>query len=376
MRAIFDIIVISIFIPILSFSQYKEGNGYLILKDKSQKQGIIQFKNWDSAPDSITIISNELKEKISTSDLIEFGVDNEFKFIKKNVEIDIKRRYLGKITNQRIPELREESLFLKVLIEGKASLYKFSENDLDWYFYSIDSSKIEQLIYRKYEVNSEVRELKMFQQQLNNSFSANSTFEYDYHSLKYKEYMLLNLFLDYNNTNNDLDLNLSKRTKKWHLNLVLRPGLRSSKLNEFKISNDQSNSIRIGLNTKIILPMRSERWAINLEPVYHNLEYKDLGFKYETLEFNTSFSYSIIKKKDIQLYLSAGLGTDYIIDQYFEGFNFTGATYLIGGVGSTYKNFGIELRASSRKNILSEYINYNTNITAYEVILGYTFFKN
>ena len=80
------------------------------------------------------------------------------------------------MTYDKNPTFQEEQLFLKVLIEGKASLYEYVEVGLQRYFYTVDSSNIEQLVFKSYKVDRDlVAKNNMYKQQLYNDLKC-STF--------------------------------------------------------------------------------------------------------------------------------------------------------------------------------------------------------
>ncbi len=53
------------------------------------------------------------------------------------------------------PEWEQQQLFLKVLVECKATLYYFEGNALTRFFYSVSGSPIQQLIFKEYYASNE-----------------------------------------------------------------------------------------------------------------------------------------------------------------------------------------------------------------------------
>ena len=95
---------------------------------------------------------NELdssKEK-NIEEIKEFEITGVSKYIKNTTNIDTSSSKINSLSEQRNPVFESKTVFLKVIISGKASLYKYSAPDLRRYFYSLNQGEITPLVYKKY----------------------------------------------------------------------------------------------------------------------------------------------------------------------------------------------------------------------------------
>jgi hypothetical protein len=76
---------------------------------------------------------------------------NFSKFVRAVVKIDRSSEDVSILSELKDPVFKEEKLFLKLLIEGKANLYVYEDVNLNRYFYNVQDSKITQLIYKSYK---------------------------------------------------------------------------------------------------------------------------------------------------------------------------------------------------------------------------------
>jgi hypothetical protein len=109
---------------------------------------------------------------------------------------------------------KEEEVFLKVLIEGKATLYSFD----DKYFYSKDGSKIEQLIFKEYLNDySQILKNNRYKQQLWSDLKCSTINMSKVENLEYKKNELISFFIMYNECNNQVFTNFETKQKKIYL---------------------------------------------------------------------------------------------------------------------------------------------------------------
>src|SRR5690606_2810585 len=90
-------------------------------------------------------ISNATLETVK-----EFRVAGAAKYVRANVKIDRSPKSLSNLSPDRNPIFKEELLFLKVVVEGKATLYSYEDATLSRFFYKIPDNEISQLAYKMY----------------------------------------------------------------------------------------------------------------------------------------------------------------------------------------------------------------------------------
>ena len=77
------------------------------------------------------------------------------KYERHTVNIDISGNSLSSYSTEKQPKYESKIVFLKVLVSGEATLYEYTESGFSKFFFSMNSSEPEQLVYKKYKVLEE-----------------------------------------------------------------------------------------------------------------------------------------------------------------------------------------------------------------------------
>ena len=126
--------------------------GYFIDRDGNRTECLIRNQDWQNNPERFSYQLNEASdvEQAGLAQVREFGVYDAFRFIAAEVDIDRASDDINKLDTKRNPTYEREQLFLKVLIEGRATLYSYKGEGLTRFFYSVNSGAISQLVYKRY----------------------------------------------------------------------------------------------------------------------------------------------------------------------------------------------------------------------------------
>ena len=142
-------------LSIKSFSQIVFEEGYFINESNQKINCLIKNIDWANNP-------SEFKYKISQDDPVreidiqkvkEFGITGVTKYIRADVDIDRSGNDINSLGIEKDPVFQKERVFLKVLIEGKASLFIYEERNFTRFFYKMGDSEINQLVYKRYLSN-------------------------------------------------------------------------------------------------------------------------------------------------------------------------------------------------------------------------------
>ena len=135
------------------YSQISFEKGYFINNNEEKIQCFIKNVDWENNPKDFKykLLEKSDPKTASIAQIKEFGIYNYSKYIRSNVNIDRSSENVNKLSNSKRPIFQEEELFLKVLVESKASLYQYVDNNLNRFFYNKDNSNIEQLIFKSYK---------------------------------------------------------------------------------------------------------------------------------------------------------------------------------------------------------------------------------
>jgi hypothetical protein len=196
------------------------------------------------------------------------------RYVSAEVLIDYTPKDPNKVGSDRFPVWVKERLFLKVIVDAKASLYSVSRKDVERFFFRSESNDtIRQLIYKPYKASgSEIRFNKTYQAQLTSELSceglgsAPSGVDYTLSSLR-------QYFNKYNGCRGvTVEKAEVKRKSEFHLSLT--PGFDNS---EFLAESpgdilhyQKEASFRLGVEFEFILPFNSRKWAVILEPTYQS----------------------------------------------------------------------------------------------------------
>lgn len=276
-------------INIVTYSQIKYEKGYFISNDGTKTECLIKKHKKDNFPSILSYKFKKYEDPIllSIEFVKEFKIYGDGKYESHQVKIDVSSQNLQTLSKQRNPEWETKTLFLKVLINDKTSLFKFENKQIrEKYFFKNDSSNLEQLIYKTYYTKKRNKGVNLtYLYQLDKYFNCNDKTIDESSKIKYNENDLTNYFNNYNQCKQNLNLknveysSNKKNENKFKLNLKVLSGLNFNSL-EFKpdINNEfpeYSLEVvpKIGLEAEIFLPVSHEKWSFFLESAYQN--YKD-----------------------------------------------------------------------------------------------------
>ncbi len=228
----------------------------------------------------LTENSNILKINIDSIAL--FELPGYVKYICKEVKIDRASEDISNLSSQKNPVWQTEKLALKVLTEGKASLYMYSGFNLTRFFYSVDDSSVQQLIFKSYWATNAngtnyVATNTNFRQQLFAEVS-NPSYKYDVAKLNYEEKELKTYFEQYNAQFEPKNTSTTKeKVKRDSFKAAVMVGINHSNLSVTNRSDARYSkefgpaiSPMFGAEFEFILPFFNNKWSFLLQPVYNS----------------------------------------------------------------------------------------------------------
>lgn len=401
----FRLLFLTLLISTLSaISQTNFESGYIIQTNGNKVNCLIKNEDWKGSPTTFMYKLNENAEtKIgSTANVIEFGSAQSFKYVKATVEIDQSSDNVNNLSEERAPILKEETLFLKTLVEGKASLYFTQKDFTDRYFYRLNDGEIEQLIYKRFFVNSsKIGKNERYKQQLATTLSCSAVNERTFEDLQYKTNSLMNLINKYNTCENSESVVFKKNSQKGKFNLSIRPGVTFTSFSlqrkgDDKVDFDNNTGIRIGLEAEYILPFNNGKWSIFAEPTYRNYKTEKeivyvemLTFQkvtlvtvdYNSIEFPVGGRHYMFLNQNSAFFVDAAVIMDISTldskitssDENSYDLDISADVALGLGVGFRYKNkYSLEARYHTGRKLLN-YQNINSEYNSFALIAGYNF---
>lgn len=377
--------------------------GYFIDNAGTRTECLIKNLDWKNNPVKFeyrTSPSGAIKTK-SIENIQEFGVGtNILKFQKYQVQIDRSSNVAEELSTERAAIFQEETLLLKVIVEGAASLYRYDDGNLSRFFYTVDGSEMTQLVYKRYLVDEKTASKNnRYRQQLANDLKCGTNTSIA--RLTYEQNQLAKFFIKYNKCKGATYVEYDKRTKREAFNLILKPGLNARGLHIDKDFFGQQNvdfgnqlSFRMGIGAEFIMGFNRNKWSILFEPTYNSFQAKEeytLSFitnpveetaevTYRSIEFPVGIRYYIFLNKQTKVFVNGffvfdvPLKTDIVYDQNPDVISdFTSANAAFGA-GFSFNRLSAEIRYSTKRNIIVDFSNLDSNYNGFSFILGFELF--
>ncbi|MDX6180584.1 PorT family protein [Flavobacterium sp. Fl-77] len=385
--------------------------GYFISNDEIKTECFIKNIDWYNNPVdfSYKVDANDGNIKIQTiANVKEFGIENGATYKRANIKVDISSNKLENLSSIKNPIWRDEVAFLKVLVQGKASLYYYTNKDISRFFYETTNTPIEQLVYKEYLfTNNEtdaksIEENNYYKQQLYNNISNENTNLGEIKKLNYKTDQLVKYFLKYNN----VDAKTIEKTltsKKSIYLLKVTAGASSSSLTVngaggsygFKDAEyDNKIGLKIGLEGEYILPFNKNKWSLFINLVYQKYEdTQEYGVvtginngvvfqypsevKYSGLQLPIGLRHYFFLNNNSKIFINAGYALN--INGKFslksKPINIDGKSggNILYGIGYDFKSkINAEIRVNANRNLLRYYNAFYTDYNTIDLMLSYT----
>ncbi|TDO84253.1 outer membrane protein with beta-barrel domain [Flavobacterium chryseum] len=387
--------------------------GYFISNDGKRTECFIKNLDWGNNPTDfkykIQVSDNDYKTA-TIADVEEFGVENITTFKRAKIKMDRSLDDLSKVSQTGKPVFEENTLFLRLLVQGEATLYSYKEDNLIRYFYETKTIPLEQLVFLKYIViedgksTGELKENNYYKQQLNNNVRLSNTSDSDIKNLQYKKADLTKYFLKYNNNDNkETNRELSK-TSKDHFLLKITPGISfvSLTMNDGDIPSldvklDNKTSFKIGLEAEYVLPFNKNKWSIFLNPMYQKYENskdysrrgpflsspfttRNVEIKYSSIQLPIGLRYYFLLNKNSKIFVNAAYSFDVngkasiSFDKNVENKSNSGSNFVFG-LGYNFRNkFSVEIRTNTKKELLRDYKTFSAEYKAIDFVFAYSIF--
>lgn len=400
-----------LFISLLSFATYSQisfESGYYVDNNNQKIPGLIKNMDWANNPVEFVFKSSENQEsiKIPLKSAKEFGINDVSKYVRSTVKMDRSGENMNTLSREKNPIFEEEELFLKVLVEGEASLFQYVDGNLRRYFYNKNDSEIEQLIFKRFRISqSEIASNNQFQQQLWTDLKCEDFKISKIEKLEYKKNPLVKYFIDYNSCNNHDYINYEKNQKRNPFHLTIRPRLNSSSLtiqNSLDNSKDSDFGNKIGfglgLEAEYVFPFNKNKWSLLVEPAFQSFKVKNTRnvnnvsggiliakVNYSSIEIPVGARHYFFLNDHSKIFINASyvinMGLNKSVDFYRkDGSNLSSldikpANNFAFGLGYKFDNrYSAEFRYQTTREIFDNYFYWSSDYKTMSFILGYTIF--
>ena len=108
------------------------------------------------------------------------------------------------------PDWGQEKLFLKVLLEGKAKLYCYDGRNGRKFFYSVNDTPINQLVYKRFIISSSIAENNSYKDQLLMDLNCPNSGLPGLENITYTAEDLVEYFKAFNTCMGDMTIEMNK----------------------------------------------------------------------------------------------------------------------------------------------------------------------
>lgn len=401
-----SILFIFILTALNSIAQITFEKGYFIDNNNQRVECLIKNNDWKNNPKEFEYKLNENAAPLrgSTGTVKEFGIIGYSKYVMANTKIDLSPVETGRLSEIREPEWSQQNLFLKVLIDGKATLYTYTANGMERFFYSVSDSAIKQLICKQYFISTDQAVFNHdFRKQLWSDVRWENATQGSVEILNYTKSDLVKYFKIYNKDNSDTSAVIPEvhkpKSNKNPFHLKITPGINYSALSVnytstsgrnykyYPASNNQIN-FRISVEAEYVLPFNKNKWGIVFEPTYQyfksteNTDNVNIVIDYKSIEFPVGIRHYFFINDNLTVFVNSMLIPSFFVDfnSKFRSSGYyetsldikPGVSFSIGsGIG--FKKLSAEVRYYTNRNLL-QYAFWSTNYTRLSVILGLKIF--
>ncbi|MBW1654221.1 outer membrane beta-barrel protein [Flavobacterium quisquiliarum] len=388
------LLILFTFLSFHSYSQIVFEKAYYIDNNNTKVNCLIRNQDWIKTPKEFQykLTETEQPQTLTIQQVKEFGFENDTKYQRYTVNIDKSSEIMRNMSYVKNPEFNEETLFLKVLVEGKASLYQYDENDLKRFFFKTDDVAITQLVYKSYKITElEIGHNNHYKQQLANALKDNSISEKNIKNLTYSKDKLVEFFSKYNHLVDPKVATTEIKVKKDLFNLNVRAGVSNSSVSLqhknmplYDADFGNKTQLRFGVETEFILGFNKNKWAFIIEPTYQFYEEEktirnhNMAINYKSIELPFGIRYYSFLNTNSKLFFNF----QYIVDfqlgseiKYppFGDFDISTRNSFAFGIGYKFKDkYSLEFRYVTKK--ILQHTSINADFTSTSLVLGYTIF--
>lgn len=378
------------------FAQIRFENGYFITNDDQLVKCQIRDMDWDYNPVNFKYRINESGEilEAEVSNVKEFGIDSSYKYRRAKVFMDMSSMDISKISLSPDPEWQQHLLFLKILVEGKATLYSYSEHSLRRFFFS-SGDTVKQLIFKEYGLNGSrvgtIGTNNKFRQQLL-SYLWYPGAEKVCRNIGYYNNELVKYFKTYNTPAGDTVTAFREKQKRDIFNLNVTGGLNALSIS----ANDYATDVRdtdfeskinprFGLEAEFVLPFNKNKWSIILESAYQSYSDSTAAYlgtnkiKYRIIDFGVILRHYFFLNKELQIYGEANLNSLFNKDfnsaitmPYLRTMTVFKNNINLGlGAGVRYNRVSFGIRYFTPQRIyLNEYPTWTVELSKVSFVIG------
>jgi len=377
-------------ISLKCFSQISFENGYFITNDNDSVKCLIKDINSEK---NRTVFKYKLYDspevkKAEISEVREFGAGTSFKYVRFTLDVDVSSEKMTELSYVKDPFYETKTIFLKLIIEGEATLY----SDRDAYFFQKDGQAPEQLIYKQYFVNeTNIATNEDYKKQLVANFGRDIKLIEDIKRLNFTKKELISFFRNYNLLFKNQFIVYQPENKGINYSISVKPAISITSIsirsvnivNNIEIHNNLS--YRFGVEGEVFLPVRKNRYSFVFEPTlqYYNsgdgfgIYGTDFRLNYLSVELPIGLRSHFYLGKNSILFVNGFLILDIPVNGELESefgrtVPLSTSPGLMFGVGYKFHNlYSIEMRLYNGRAMFNQNPTWGSIYHSFSITLGY-----
>jgi hypothetical protein len=275
----FPIFACITFCSFCAFSQAQFEQGYFVKSNGVRVDCLIRNSDKINNPTAIEYRLPGFDEirAATIEEINEFGIANTpERYQRFEVSVDKSSSDRKNLSRTASPSFQQKVVFLRVLLEGKASLYAYFSNGTGKFFFRIEGEDFppQPLVYKEYLYDGTLRENVSFRQELWNKLKCEELTHDYFLRTPYTEKALVRVFSRYNGCIGAQTKIYSSTGQKGSFGLSIRAGINvaSLRLEQKKIFNYTNifpASISPLISVEAEYPFLSNhKWSIIFAPAY------------------------------------------------------------------------------------------------------------
>ncbi len=382
----------------LLHAQTKFEPGYFINNEGVKTACLIRNLDWYKNPDKITFKLEETsrEEHADILEVQEFSV-NTYVFKRFEVAIDRARDDVDQLDRFVQPTFKDETLFLQLIVDGPAKLYRFRDTNLMRFFMSKEPALPQQLVFKRYiTAQNTVGQNDTYKHQILETLKCETINILDTKDMVYREKDLADLFTKYNTCIDPNYTNAISTKKRGVINIYIRPGVHlvraqiENQVNPFLDREFESTlGYRVGLEVEGILPFNNNKWALLAEPTFQQVKLDQsetnttafASMDYTSLQLPLGFRYRMYLNSSSVVYVNALFLLDFPLSSQVEfepgsDLELYSSTALQLGIGYNHKQkYSLELRYATNRNVFRRFIAWKAEYSDLGIYLGYNLIR-
>lgn len=266
---------------VLLFGQKDFRQGYYINNQGLKVEGYIKSNTFKTSNDpsfsnfEFKIASNQPIQNIEKSVVREFGSGLDLKFVKMKALVD-DVSFFNKSNNSKDFTVTEKTVFLNVIVEGKATLYAYDGGQGVKYLWKKegDEEVVQQFLYKQYyQASMNLASNATFKDQLFKNLSCQNQTASDFSKVQYDKEELISIFENYNKCNGSASIAFEDSDEM--KTRVYFSALLGYNLGNFRVDNIQHPTVPETIGMASIGGEAELLFASGTTGIYANFEYKN-----------------------------------------------------------------------------------------------------